>query len=157
MLAALALAGVLASSGCELEDYWAPCTKKGEVEKKLDGIWAITAINGAAVPVKGYFVTSDTYLAAGSVQFKTRSVVGSCDDPESFSGVVIVRYALLNGAGQLQPGKAYTGTFDYNVAREKVRFSNSSKWIEGDRSGRTINVEGLVPSTWTQVSINFTR
>ncbi len=157
ILAAVVFAGVLASSGCELEDYWAPCTAKGEFEKKLDGIWAISAINSAPVPTKGYFVTTDTYLVAGSVQFKTRSVVGKCSDPESFSGVVIVRYAIFNGAGQLQPSKTYTGSFDYNLSREKVLFRNSRDWIEGDRSGRTISVQGLVPSTWTQVSINFTR
>ena len=150
--ATLALAGALALTGCE--DAFAPCGLKGDAEK-LDGIWALTTINHAAVPAKGYQVTSSEYLVAGSVEFKTRSVIGDCKDPESYSGVVIIRYAIMNAAGQLQTGKTYTGSFDYNLRRQMVLFRSSRNWIEGPKTGNTISVAGLVPSTWTQVSIEF--
>ena len=156
-VAAIVLTGSLALTGIgPCDDIFAPCDTK-EAAEKLDGIWAITAINNAGLPPRGYPVTSSEYLAAGSLDFSTRSVVGECKNPESYSGVVLVKYAIWNSAGLLQPGKTYSGTFDYNLKRQLVRFSSASKWIEGQKSGRTITVQGLVPDTWTQVSIAFTR
>jgi hypothetical protein len=160
-VAALTLVGALALTGFGgCEEVFTPCSTGDEsigAAEKLDGIWAITTINNAPIPTKGYAVTSSDYLVAGSVKFSTRSVTGSCKDPEIYSGVVLVQYAMLNSAGQLQQGKSYTGSFDYNLERQTVLFRNSSRWIEGQKSGRSISVEGLVPSTWTNVSLKFTK
>jgi hypothetical protein len=150
-----AIAVTLALTACD-DTFLEPCRTKDAAEK-LDGIWAIYEINGAPIPAKGYQVTTNDYLKAGSLEFKTRSVVGECKDPDSYSGVVIIRYAIFNAAGQLQPGKTYTGSFDYNRRNERVLFRNSKRWIEGPKSEDIISVEGLEPSTWSQVTIRFTK
>jgi hypothetical protein len=156
--ATFALAGaILAYTGCGVDEINAPCHVKGQYELLIDGLWVLTTINGQAVPPKGYAVSSKDYLAGGSVEFSTRSVIGDCSDPDSYSGVAIIHYTIMNAAGQLQQGKDYTGTFDYNRRRELVRFRSSRNWIEGPKSGNTLSVSGLVPSTWNPTTLVFKR
>ena len=126
--------------------------------KLMDGIWAVTRINGAPIPANGFKVNATDYLRAGSMDFKTRDIFGvSCSDPTNTHGIVLARYVMGDGGAGLKPGQSATGDFEFINRTGVVTISAFKLSLSGNVASRSFTLTGLHPDTWQQLTITLTR
>jgi hypothetical protein len=156
LLAMFALGATFGLTACD--DILSPCPDQSAKQTTfIDGVWAITAVNGSSIPSSGFSVGSGDFLKAGSIEFNTREVIGGCKEPERMEGVTVARYAIVDASGKPKPSLAYTGTFIYDPISRAVLIKSPRGSLDGLKDGNELAVKGLSPKTWNPTTITFTR
>jgi hypothetical protein len=148
-----------ASTSCDLLN---PCYD--EIENGpyaglfMDGTWALVRVNGAVIPALGYKVNSTDYLRAGSMDFKTRKVVGACTSPEQSDGIVLARYAIGTAGGQVKPGESASGDFTFVRTSGKITLKAYGISLSSTvTNSNTFTMAGYNPDRFENVTLTFTR
>lgn len=141
--ALLVLSAVVVMSAC---GPLAPCSSEVGT---IRGTWAISTINGQAIPGGGFQLPSTTdRLTIGTLYFEPQ--VAQCDGSSMYSeeGTVVAEYTLVTAAGVGKPSRTYAGTFKHTLAMDIVTISadgNSAFGREPVTYG-PITFEGTLPS-----------
>lgn len=107
----------------------------------MDGIWAISTVNGRSIPSTGFDLTvggipTGQRLRAGSFEFRTREFTGDCTNPTKSNGVVIATYLLADSRGQPTfPSEVRVGSFELEHATKRVTLRALGYSIVATRSG----------------------
>ena len=161
--AVTAIAGsAFLSASCE--SAVSPCAKHDAQDvgriaagSLIDGTWALATIDGSPIPEPGFQVAPGQFIRAGILHFRTDRVVGSCDDPETSAGNVIVQYVLVDGAGFSRPGLSASGGFEYFAESDVVRVDAFDRETSGTATGSRLVISNLSPARFPSLQLEFRR
>jgi hypothetical protein len=140
---ALAVVGTaVALSSCVIV---APCKV---TQMSIEGTWAITAVNGQAIPSSGYPLPGSTdRLTIGTLYFERTN--GQCDGSNlgSEEGRTVAEYTLVTAAGAAKPSQTYAGRFTHTVSSNTVFVDANGGSAFGTRSIESgeISFAGTLP------------
>ena len=147
------------SAACDAYDILDPCRStpsKIQARGQLDGIWVAKTVDGK--PASGFQLPSVNPLATpvffvnGSIDFKTRSTEGTCENLQKTIGYSYASY-LLRKNGALQPNKRYIASFVYDHRANKVKISAAGQTVNGTVSGNNMTLYAPHPIFGTYVVV----
>ena len=137
---------IYAVSAACFESITGPCYSAvvgNTASGRLDtGVWRVTTINGQPAANFPLPLPSFDYFYAGSLDFRTIGVTGSCDDPDATSGTVSALYTLKDSNLQFKPTKTYLASFTYNHRNHEVFITagGGQYQVTGTVSGTTMTL-----------------
>jgi hypothetical protein len=139
-----------------------PCVSEAEDnlnrDRLLDGVWALTRINGAPIPARGYQVApGGEFLRAGSLTFNSRSVTGGCEEPSKSEGTAVARFVMSPDGFINKAGQSGSGAFEYDANTKVVKLKAYKIEVPGNVNGTRLTVTGLNPETFRTITLEFVR
>jgi hypothetical protein len=124
----------------------------------MDGVWALTRINGAPIPTRGYQVApGGEFLRAGSLQFHSRSVTGGCENPTKSEGTAVARFVMSPDGFINKAGQSGSGAFEFDANTRVVKLTAYKITVPGTVNGTRLTVSGLNPETFKNITLEFVR
>lgn len=145
-LSLLLITCIYAVSAACFQSITGPCYSAvvgNTAQGRLDtGPWQVTSINGQSPVNFPLPLPSTDYFYAGTLDFRTTDVVGSCNDPDATSGSVSALYTLKNSSLQFKPTKTYLARFVYDHRTHQVTITagGGQYTVTGTVSGATMTL-----------------